>query len=259
MNYQHSAVPRRTPYVETFDNGPGGWLAWKGPGMNVLPEIQDGVLLSRSPWGVDANHAPPGLGYLHLLTFLITRSELVQDIGRPNRFVDEGYDRDLTNARLSVRLRSEVERRDAELVLLAQADVPGTRANYVLTGQPFQITPTWTEQTITLVPDSDQWACLGARYDLGHFYGCRDIADVLRDVNVDLIFVFFPLQIVPLSPVPDLHRVRPHRDFEPDPRYLPTGEVEIDTIRLDYPVYPIPKRRRARTARSTPDAHDRRG
>jgi hypothetical protein len=235
MNHQGVAVPRRTPYVETFDDGPGGWLAWAGPGRNVAPEIRDGVLVSRSPWSVDANHAPPGLGYLHLLAFLITRAELVQDAGRPNRFVADGYDRDLTNAQLTVRLRGEVEQRGAELVLLAQADVPGTRANYVLTGQPFRITPTWSEQTITLAPDPAQWGCLGARHDLVHYYGCGDIADVLHDVNVDLIFVFFPLQIVPLAPVADPHLLRPHRDYEPDPRYLPAGQVEIDTVRLDYP------------------------
>jgi hypothetical protein len=235
MNDQRATGARRDPYVETFDDGPGGWLAWLGPGRNVSPEIRDGVVVSRSPWSVDANHAPPGLGYLHLLAFLITRGELVQDMGRPNRFVDEGYDRDLTNARLTVRLRGEVDRRGAELVLLAQADVPGTRANYVLTGQPFQITSNWSEQTITLVPDPDQWGCLGARHDLSHFYGCGDIADVLRDVNVDLIFVFFPLRIVPLSPVSDIHRGRPHRDYEPNHQYLPTGVVEIDTVRLEYP------------------------
>jgi hypothetical protein len=221
MNDQRRSGAGRDPDVETFDDGPGGWLVWPGPGEYVRPEIRDGVLLSRSPWSVDANHAPPGLGYLHLLAFLITRGELVQDVGRPNRFVDEGYDRDLTNARLTVPLRGELEHRGAELVILAQADIPGTRANYVLTGQPFQVTSDWNEQTITLAPEHDQWDCLGARHDLSHFYGCGDIADVLRDVNVDLIFVLFLLRIVPLSSGLDIHRLRPHRDYEPNDQYLP--------------------------------------
>jgi hypothetical protein len=229
------AVQRRTPYVETFDDGPGGWLAWERPGVNVLPEIHNGVITSRSPWGVDANHAPPGLGYLHLLAFLITRASLVLDQGRPNRFVDEGYSRDLKNARLTVRLRGKVEQRGAELVLLAQADIPGTRANYVLTGQPFRIAPDWSEQTVILAPDADQWACLGARHDRSHIYGCGDIGVLLHDVNVDLIFVLFPLHIVPVQPVTDVDRLRPHREYEPDHHYLPEGEILIDTVRLEYP------------------------
>ena len=225
---------RRTLYEETFDRGAGGWCAWK-PGHCLPPEIRDGVFFTRSPWWVDPNHAPPGAGYLHLLAAIFTRSELVPDEGRPNRFVEGGYRRDFTDARVTIRVRGDVDLRGAEMVLLAQADVPGTRANYVLSGQPFQITPEWSEQTVTLTPDPAQWVCLGAHRDLTHVYGCGVIADVLRDVNYDIIFLLFPLQIVPIGQVHDMHGRRTHRDYEVDYRYLPEGEIQIDTVRIEYP------------------------
>jgi len=48
---------RRSPYVETFDDGPGGWFAWRPATRmpspleecSIPPEIQAGVLVSRSP------------------------------------------------------------------------------------------------------------------------------------------------------------------------------------------------------------------
>jgi hypothetical protein len=251
---------RRTPYVETFDDGSGGWFTWKpAPEMpspsdesSIPPEIRDGVLVTRSPWWVDSNHAPPGAGYLHLLAYLLTNGAHIPPKGWPNRFVEGGYSRDLRDAVLNVRLRGEVTLRGAELVLLAQATLPKTTANLVLTGQPIPIEPAWADRTITLSPDPDQWTCLGARHDLGAYYGCAEPEDVLRDVNVDLILVLFPLQIVPTEPVADIHLGRPHRrvtqealrsgtrprdpGYDVDWAFLPDGWVEIDTVRIDYPV-----------------------
>lgn len=225
-------------YRETFDNGPGGWAAWR-PGAGLKPDIEDGAFVARSPWRVDANHAPPGGGYLTLLAYLHTHAshitpEAAALLGE-NRFVTEGYSRDLTNARLTVRLKGEVDLQGSQLILLAQADIPGTRPNFVLTGQPIEITPDWSEQTITLVPDSEQWLCLGGRHDMTDFYGYGDIADVLRDVNVDLIFILFPLTIVPLEPMDDPHRLRPQREYPIDERYLPSGYVMFDTVTIEYP------------------------
>ena len=87
----------------------------------------------------------------------------------------------------------------SQLVLLAQAETSGTTANMVLTGQPFRITRDWSEQSVRLVPDPAQWTCLGARRD-NRSYGCAEIADVLKDVNLDLILILFPLKIVPMIP-----------------------------------------------------------
>jgi hypothetical protein len=247
-----------TPYVETFDGGGGGWFAWvpaaempsPSDESTIPPVIRDGALVTSSPWFVDSNHASPGAGYLHLLAFLLTKAENVPAIGWPNRFVEGGYSRDMRNARLTVRLRGEVNLRGAQLVLLAQAAVPGTTANLVLTGQPIEITRDWSEQSITLTPDPVEWTCLGARHDLQNYYGCAEPEEVLRDVNVDLIFILFPLQVVPTTPVADIHRGRPHHrvtqaalrqgrpadpGYEVDWSYLPDGHIEFDTVRIDYP------------------------
>src|SRR5687767_12245913 len=112
-------MSQRSPYIETFDDGPHGWLAWYGG--NARPDIEDGVLISRSPWWVDYNHAPPGGGYLHLLAALHLHPAWATDninalVGE-NRFVTQGYSRDLTNARLTVRLRGNVDLQGSQLLL----------------------------------------------------------------------------------------------------------------------------------------------
>jgi hypothetical protein len=171
-----------------------------------------------------------------------------------NRFVENGYSTDLRHAKLTVRLRgtmdfagplcnnhTPVPQPDlggARLQLLVQAQVEGpprTTANFVLTGQPFRITPDWSEQTVKLVPDPEQWTCLGARHDLTDVYGYGDIAEVLRDVNVDIIFVLFPLTIVPIGKVKDIHSQWAAKDYKVDMQYLPKGLVMFDAVRIEYP------------------------
>jgi len=240
-------------YIETFNNGPSGWLSWENPLQPVRPEIRDGALISRSPWGVDANHAPPGAGYLHLLFILLTSYppgfsgtyKEVSDACGPNRFIEGEFSRNLTNAKIHARLKGEVNLRGAQLVLLAQGNIAWDKegtldwakpnvVNQVLTAQPFQITPDWSEQTITLVPDQKQWTQLGSHEDAG--YGRGPIEDLLRDVNFDLIFILFPLDVRPLQPVPgDYHRLRPGRDYEADRSRLPEGYVMLDEVRIEYP------------------------
>jgi len=228
----------RTPYLETFDNGPGGWCAW-GTGA-YLPELQNGALITRGPWRVDPNHCAPGAGYLHLLTYLYTHptyytEKIAQEVG-VNRFLAENKDRDLTNARMTVRLRGQVDLQGAQLTLWVQADVGNTRPNFALTGQSLTITAEWSEQTLYLADDPAQWTCVGGRHDLTELYGYGDIRDALKDVNCDLILVLFPLNVVPLDvPYADKDRLRTHRDYEPDYAYLPSGVIEFDTIKIDYP------------------------
>ncbi len=134
-----------------------------------------------------------------------------------------------------MRLCGNVDAQGAQLVLLAQADVPGTRTNVVLSGQPLHVTQDWSEQTLRLVPDPTQWTCLGSRHDRTDLYGAGRIADVLHDLNVDIIFVLFPLTLVPLGEIADPHRLQPGKDYEVDAGSLPSGEVRFDTVRLDYP------------------------
>lgn len=225
---------RRTTYEETFDDGPGGWCGWRQHGENVLLERANGILTARSPWGIDSNHAPPGGGYLSLIAFLHTATPGPSFAG-PNRFVADGYSRDLTNVRVTLRLRGNVRQRGAELTLLVQARAGSIQANFVLTGQSLPVTPDWSEQTIVLAADPGQWQCIGARRDLKERYGYGDIVEALRDVNTDIIVVWYPLTVVPLEPTNDIHRLRPVQDYAIDRRYLPDGVLQIDTIRIEYP------------------------
>lgn len=227
-------------YVETFDSGPGGWFSWAGHSKNVPLQIEDGVAVSRSPWAIDSNHAPPGAGYLHLLFVLPTANlaefpQEIRELSGPNRFVEGGFPLDFTNAKVTVRLRGEVESKGAKLVLLVQGHVGDRTINSILTGQSLEITRDWSEQMLTLAPDLRQWTCLGARHDLLHFYGWGDIADVLRHVDVDLIFVFFMSDVVPLPPMDgDHHRLRPQIDYGIDASKLPEGIVMLDEVRIEF-------------------------
>lgn len=228
----------REPYIENFDNGPGGWVANR---YHSLP-IWDGAAYCFGPWYLDSHHAPPGAGYLHMLMYLYTKANRGKPgVGGDNRFAERNQSTDLTNAKLTVRLRGDIDLQGAQLLLLAQASTQGTTANFVLSGKPFHITHDWTEQTIQLEPDPKQWTCLGARESMKHRYGCADIAAVLKDVNVDLIFVLFPLKVVPVGEVKEPHRVRAGQDYPDEPsyevqqKYLPKGIVMFDSVRIDYP------------------------
>lgn len=228
----------RTPYIETFDGGPGGWCAW-GTGSH-RPVLNEGALVTRGPWRVDPNHSSPGAGYLHLLAYLYTHAdhytdEIAAEAG-VNRFLAEGKDRNLTNARMTVRLRGDVDLKGAKLTLWVQADVGDTRPNFALTGQSLAVTPDWNEQSLLLSDDPAQWTCVGGRHDKQELYGYGDIRDALKDVNCDLILVLFPLNVVPIGvPLEKKDRLRTHRDYEPDYAFLPSGVIEFDTIRIEYP------------------------
>jgi hypothetical protein len=223
-------------------------------GNPVCPDIRQGVFHSRSPWAVDVNHAPPGAGYLHLLYILFLQYppgfapsaySKVLERCTPNRFIQGGFPTDLRNAKLRARLKGEVNLRGAQLVLLAQGNVAKTAdgqpdwktPNYVaqmLTAQPFHITPDWSEQTITLVPDQKQWTSLRARHGLEAVYGDSPVEEVLREIY-DIIFVLFPLDVRPLRPLSgDPHRLKAGLDYEVDPAYLPEGHVMLDEVRIEF-------------------------
>ncbi len=227
-------------YCETFEDGAGGWIAWLGPSQPVPATVEDGALVSRSPWGIDTNHAPPGGGYLHLLFILHTAAQ--PDPGPPygpllagNRFIDGGYPRDFRNARVTLRLKGEVDLQGAELRLHCQSRVGDRAINFVLTSQSFVVTPDWSEQTITLAPDPRQWLCLGARRDLTEVYGWGGIEEVLRDVNIDIILLLHPLKIVPLAPQQGgPHARRAGTDYKVDSSFLPSGEVRLGMVQIEF-------------------------
>lgn len=236
-------------YTETFDDGPGGWVADL---CSPLP-VWDGVAYCHSPWSVDANHAPPGAGYLHVLMYLHTHAGSVTPLEGVNRFVQSGYSSNLTDAKITARLRgtldlagllcnnqtpgSQGDLGDVQLFIHVQAHLEGPpkrTANYILTGQPFEITEDWSEQTVQLLPNPEQWTSLGARHDLTDVYGDGDIAEVLSDVNHDIIFLLFPLNVVPVGEVDDVHRMWAARDYKVDMEYLPKGLIMFDTVQIEF-------------------------
>jgi hypothetical protein len=228
-------------YVESFDQSCGGWTGWISNAKGAARlDRRDGYVVSRSPWWVDYNHAPPGGGYLHLLFALQTKPHFsnqakLDALGGANRFIDGGYPTNFTNARVTLRLRGEVNLRGAQMLLHAQAKVGEVYVNQCMIGQPFSIQRDWTEQTIELIPDATQWKSLGTRHDRTAFYGPGDIGDVLRDVNGNIILILYPLDIVPTSPAPaDHHLAKAGEDYEIDRDRLPSGYVMLDEVRIAF-------------------------
>ncbi len=88
---------------------------------------------------------------------------------------------------------------------------------------------------MTVTPDPSQWTCLGSRHDMTEEYGCDDIGKVLSDVNIDIIFVWFPLKVVPLcGDVPDLNGPRAVADYPVDREQLPKGLVMFDSVKIEF-------------------------
>ena len=253
LNTRQAAGQNRDRYVETFDHGPGGWVANR---RDPLP-VWDGVAYCFGPWFLDPNHAPPGAGYLHMLMFITTTPKWVARKEYPsNGFVKGRKSTDLTNARFTLRSRGAFDLpqdppggiakprkkgevpmglQGAQLLLWVQAETQGTMANFALTGQPFQITREWSEQSVVLRPEPAQWTCAGGRADLVQQYGCADIAEVLKDVNLDLYLVLFPLKIVPPVEVELPHRTRAGEHYPVRQEFLPKGLLMVDTVRIEYP------------------------
>lgn len=230
----------RSPYVHRFSDGHGGWFSDRHHAL----KIWDGVAQCYSPWFVDPNHAPPGEGYLHLIMWIYTarnwyQPEMPSAARLPyqeSSFADQGKSTDLRDARLTVRLRGEIDLKGTNLYLLAQSQTPKTTANLILAAQPIEITEDWSEQTIVLANDPMQWTCLGSRKDLSSLYGCDDLDTALADVNVDLIFVLFPLDIeAACSGVADLHGLKADVDYPVDARKLPRGLIQFESIAIEYP------------------------
>ncbi|MBI4024083.1 MAG: hypothetical protein HY360_03825 [Verrucomicrobia bacterium] len=129
-----------------------------------------------------------------------------------------------------------MECRGAALVFLAQSRVGEITSAWLLTGDPLKVTPEWSDQTITAVPDPARWTCLGSRHDRSDTYGCADLRAVLRDVNCDIMFILFPLDVTPMGLIEgDPHRLRPEKDYPVWRSRLPEGYVSMDTVRMEFP------------------------
>src|SRR5262245_47917415 len=227
-------------YVETFDDGPGGWFGWISNAVGPKPlEVRESCLISQSPWWIDYNHAPPGAGYLNLLAMLLTRGpfgEHQREVSGENRFVSSAFGTDFTNAKVTLRLKGELLARGAKFCLLVQSIRDGICSGWLLTGQPFEVTPDWSQQTVVAVPDARQWTPLGSRHDRVDYYGTIDLPRVLADVNADILLVLFPLDVAPMGPLAgDPHRLRPEKDYPIWRSRLPEGYVLLDEVRIEFP------------------------
>lgn len=227
------------PYVEEFDDGPGGWIKvvdnWHVP--TSLP-VHDSAIWSYGPWWVDYNHAPPGGGYLQLLMCLNTRGpigEVAREVGGTNRFALDNFPIDLTDARFSVRIRGELEPAGASVCLLIQSMQEGICSGWVLTGQPITVEPDYTVTTLTLRPDERQWTSLGSRHDRHETYGTKPLDKVLANVNVNMYLVMFPVHPRPMGAIQgDPHRLRAGKDYPVWPSSIAQGYVAVDQIRIDF-------------------------
>lgn len=226
-------------YVETFDRGTGGWFGWiSNSGGPKRLELADGVATSRSPWWIDYNHAPPGAGYLHMVFSMLTKGpegEHLYETADRSGFIAGGYPTDFENARVSLRVRGELLLRGASLMLLIQGNVGGLTSGWLYSGRPFPVSGEWSEPSVVLEPDESLWTCLGARHDRTDMYGTIELKKILKNVNVNILLVLFPLKIVPMGKISgDPHRLRPGKDYPVWTSELPEGYVELDTIRIDF-------------------------
>ncbi len=226
-------------YRETFDTGPGGWSGWGGneKGIQSL-ESGESTLTSRSPWWIDYNHAPPGAGYLHMLFCLNTSGksgEHMKEVAGINQFTETGYPLDFRNATLTVRLRGELRARNAKLILLVQSIKRDICTGWMLTGQPIPISSDWATHTLHLRPEENQWTCLGARDGRSDFYGHAPLEKVLSNVNVNILFILFPLDVVPMGEIAGSpHQLRPERDYPVWRSDLPEGYVTLDDVEIRF-------------------------
>ncbi|MEE2658888.1 MAG: hypothetical protein VX733_10315 [Candidatus Latescibacterota bacterium] len=226
-------------YIETFGDGPGGWYRWisnaAGP---ARLDIVDGYAVSRSPWWIDYNHAPPGGGYMHLLYMLNTGGtpgEHQRDTEGENRFILGSFPTNFTDAQLTLRLRGELKAKGARLHLLCQGAQDGLISGWLLTGQHFAVTSEWSEQSVSLPVDDSQWKCMGVRHDRQDYYGELPLETVLSDVNVDILLVLHPLEISPMGPIDgDPHLLRPEKDYPVWRSQLPEGYVHLDEVRIHF-------------------------
>ena len=225
-------------YIETFDNGPGGWLGWDNNGARRL-EIQDSCIISKSPWWIDCNHCYPGAGFLHIIFALHTSHEKVNPeplikVAGENRFIKGKFPVDFTNARITVKLKGEVHLKGAKLYLLVQGYTGKIWVNQIFTAYPIKITDAWSQQSFILIPEQKLWTQLGSRYDRKDFYGECPIEQLLANVNGDIIFVLFPLDVVPFEPNVDPYKSWAEKDYAVDRKRLPDGYVMLDEIKIEF-------------------------
>ena len=113
------------------------------------------------------SHAP---NYMHLPFILYTgvsdmsKEQVLKNknFSGPNNFISQGAPSDFGEAKITLRLRGlNYDGRGAKLAFLVQGRIARMAAdqtlNFVYTGQFFNPTPEWTEQTLTISTNPKDW------------------------------------------------------------------------------------------------------
>ena len=58
---------------------------------------------------------------------------------------------------------------------------------------------------------------------------------MLADVNINIIFVLFPLDIRPFNAISgDPHDLRAGKDYSVNRLFMPSGEVWMDSVKIEF-------------------------
>ena len=157
---------------------------------------------------------------------------------------------------MTIRVKGQLNARGSRLGLLAQArndnQSTETQTLNVNSVMPFpdEITPDWQEQSITLWPDDQLWQCLGSRVDRlagrpdninpAVAYGSGPARELLASLTGNIILVLFDLDVQPAPgegvQESEVHTLRAGLDYKVDPDKLPVGSIEVDWVRIEFPL-----------------------
>jgi len=191
------------------------WISWLGLHACTIdvPVANDRMVL-ESPWWLDPNHAPPGAGYLGLVTWTYVD-------GEPDEATYGVPTVDLRGVTLRVALRAEnLDLKGSHLNFWFQTTMPDGRfANFVYRRAPIEkrLPSNGSDLElveITLSGEPEAWTCLSSAADRSDFYGCMDVQDAMREVDQDFGLILFPVSGSPLA------------------EDQPSGRIEIQSFEL---------------------------
>jgi hypothetical protein len=191
------------------------WISWLSLyACNIDAPVAGQRMVLESPWWLDPNHAPPGAGYLSLLSWLYLD-------GAAGSTTQGLRTLDLRDATLRLELRAQnLDLAGGRLRFWFQTTMPDGRfANFVYTRTSIDasLPPNGSEPVLVEIDLSAQpaaWTCLGAASARADFYGCMDVGQALRAVDQDFGVIIFPVS------------------DSPAPADQPSGRIEIQSIEL---------------------------
>ncbi len=184
------------------DNPISCWISWLNLYACTVPSsIINGHNEIKSPWWLDENHAPPGAGYLNLLTWTYPKEPI-----------------DISNAILELEIATQnLNLKGSKLLFWFQNNAPnGKFANFALTGTPIDVKSDGITRRILLDLSSkkDNWTCLGTSLSRADTYDCMPVEESAKKVDIDFGFIIFPVS------------------SNPDPTLQPTGIIKIKSIKI---------------------------